>query len=372
MRCGLCRALCPTWEYVGWETGSPRGRMQIVKALLDEKIKANDYIMDRLYKCTGCGYCLWKCPPGVNTVDTIMAAREYLVSEGYYPKIIDSLENSIQEKGSIYDLSKETRNDWIEYTGVEDAVKIKNEADLVYFVGCVTSQSGRVMNVAAATSLIFNELNLDWTILKDEQCCGYPLLLSGKREYLSNLAKKNVEAIKNIGAKKVVTTCPGCYRTLNFEYPRILGEMPFKTYHVSQLLNDMHSEVKKKYKEDLNMVVTYHDPCDLGRLSQIYEAPRTILNNIPGIKLIELPKNRSLAQCCGGGGMLKATNPDIASKLAEKKVEDAKLIGAEAIVSACASCKQNIQDTIFDLNEEDIQTLDLTEIVAKAMGLEIL
>ena len=371
MRCGFCRALCPLWEFIGWETGSPRGRMQIIKALLEGRIEANDYVMDRIYKCTNCGYCLWRCPPGVNTVEAIMAARAYLVEKGHYPKVIDKVDAHIRENSSIYKLPKETRAEWIEYTGVEDVVKLKRKADLVYFVGCVTSLSGRVMDVAGAASLILDRLDRDWTILgNDEWCCGYPLILSGKREFVRSLAEHNVEMIRRVGAKTVVTTCPGCYRTLAYEYPHLVGDLRFEVYHASQLFRKMLGQVKARFKNDMNMVVTYHDPCDLGRLSEVYDAPRIVLSSIPGIKLAELPKNRSLTRCCGGGGMLKATNPDIALKLAVEKVEEAHAVGAEAIISACASCKQNIQDGIVK-HEDTIQMLDLTEIVAKAMDLEL-
>jgi len=227
------------------------------------------------------------------------------------------------------------------------------------------------MNIAGATSQILSNLGLDWTILGNgEWCCGYPLILSGKREYVANLAEHNVEMIRRVGAKAVVTTCPGCYRTLSHYYPLLVGHLGFEVYHVSQLFQKMLENVKAKFKSDVNMVVTYHDPCDLGRLSEVYNAPRIVLSSIPGIKLVELPKNRALTYCCGGGGMLKATNPDIALKLAVKKVEEAHTVNAEAIISACASCKQNIQDGI-DESGDTLQLLDLTEVVARAMGIEL-
>ena len=103
-----------------------------------------------------------------------------------------------------------------------------------------------------------------------------------------------------------------------YDYPKLIGGLDFEVYHVSQLLQKMLGKIKTLFRNDVNMIVTYHDPCDLGRLSEIYNAPRIVLSSIPGIKLIELPKSRSLTRCCGGGGMLKATNSDIALKLAKK------------------------------------------------------
>lgn len=371
MRCGFCRPLCPSWELIGWETGSPRGRMQVIKAILDGEVGVDDYVVDRIYQCALCGYCMWRCPAGVKTTDAIKAARAYLVDKGRYPDVVERISRNVERNHSIYELPAEARADWAHYLGVEDIVKMRRAADVVYFVGCVPALSSRSMGLAAATSMILDALGRNWTVMgEDEWCCGNPLLLSGKTDSAKALAVHNVQAVRKLGAKAVVTSCAGCYRTFAQEYPRLVGRLGFEVCHISQLLEGVLGSLRPKLKSRLDMTVAYHDPCEMGRLLGVYEPPRAVLSSIPGVKLVELPKNRQLTRCCGGGGILKATNPEMSLKLAVRKVEEAQGVGAEALVSTCPACRMNIMDGIAESGSE-VQMLDLTEVVVRAMGLTI-
>jgi len=370
MRCGFCVALCPVEEYMGFESNSPRGRMQTIKALIDGEIKVNEYTMNRIYNCSLCGYCSWRCPPGVKTVDAIKAARAYFVDSRCYPEVVDTLDKFIKQNYHIYDLPKEARTEWIDYMDLKDVVKIKDKADIIYFVGCVSSLSGRAMGIAAATSQILEKLGLDWTILgEEERCCGTPLLLSGKIEFAKDLARHNVEAIRRRGAKTVITPCAGCFRVFTQDYPQLVGELGFEVYHTSQLLDKMLDQVKAAFKNEMKMTAVYHDPCEIGRLAGLYDPPRRVIKAIPGLNIVELAKSRELTVCCGGGGALKAVFPDIALKLALKKLDEAQSVGANMIVSGCPSCKVNISDATSEM-ENPVQALDISEIIAKAMGFE--
>lgn len=371
MRCGFCVALCPVEEYMGFESNSPRGRMQTIKAVIDGEIEVSDYIMNRIYNCSLCGYCLWRCPPGVKTVDAIKAARVYLVDNRCYPEVVDTLDRSIRKNYHIYDLPKEARTEWIEYMDAGDIVKARKKADIVYFVGCVASLSGRAMGIAAATSQILNKLGLNWTILGgDEKCCGTPLLLSGKIDFVKDLAGHNVEAIHKREAKTVITSCAGCFRIFTQDYPQLIGELGFEVYHTSQLLDKMLDRVKGAFKNNIEMTAIYHDPCEISRLAGLYDPPRRVLRVIPGLNTVELPKTRELTRCCGGGGVLKAVFPDTALKLALKKLDEVQSVGANTVISGCPSCKLNISDAVVERGSP-IQVLDISEIVARALGFEI-
>jgi len=367
MRCGFCVALCPVEEYMGFESNTPRGRMQTIKALIEGEVKVNEYLMNRIFNCSLCGYCLWRCPPGVRTVDAIKAARAYFIQHRCYPKAIDALDMFVRENRHIYDLPKEARTEWIGYMDVKEIVKVKERADIVYFVGCVSSLSGRAMGIAAATSEILNRLDFDWTILgEDEWCCGAPLLLSGKGEAARELAEHNVDAIRRRGAATVLTPCAGCYRVFTQDYPQLVGELGFKVYHTSQLLDSVLDQVRTAFKKQVKGKAIYHDPCEIGRLGGLYDQPRRVLKTIPGLTLLELPKTRELTRCCGGGGVLKAVFPDIALKLALKKLGEVQAVGADTIISGCPSCKLNISDAVAE-GEASIQVLDISEIIAEAM-----
>jgi len=346
--------------------------MQVIKALLDGEAQANEYVADRMYKCALCGYCLWRCPSGVKTTDAIRAARDHLVRRGYHPRIIDEIDGRIGESHNLYGLSKEDRTQWIALTGLDDLVKTGRAAEILFFPGCVTSFSSRAMGVAAATSQILYALGVNWTILGDEEwCCGNPLLLAGKPGTVKRVAEHNVSAIHRLGAKMVVTSCAGCYRTFTQDYPRIIGDLGFQVYHVSQMLENVLNQDRLRFSRDLDVTVAYHDPCELGRHAGVYEPPRRILREIPGIRLVELLNNRFLTRCCGGGGILKATNPEMALNLAQKKLEEAHCVKAEIIASACPSCKLNLSDAVA-ASEDPTQMLDITEIVAWAMNLKIM
>ena len=367
MRCGLCRGLCPLWGFVGWESGSPRGRMQIVKALIEGNLEPNEYVMDRLYKCALCGYCLWRCPPGVRTTDVIKAARAHLVHLGIYPKEIDTIEENLKEQHNIYGLPAESRTEWVELMDISD-IPIGEKADIVYFPGCLSSYSGRAMNIAYSTALILNSLGLNWTLMGEEEwCCGNPLQLSGKIDLMEEIVNHNVEVIHSLEAKVLVTSCAGCYRTFIQDYPHYAKKLGFEVRHISQVISENLDKIKLNYS-DKPQIVTYHDPCELGRHVGLYDAPRNILKAIPTLQFVELPAKRELTKCCGGGGVLKMTNPELAIKLASEKVEEAYSVNAEILSTCCPACVLNITEGA-STSRKDIKILDVVEIVAQAMGL---
>lgn len=371
MRCGFCRALCPTWGEIGWETGSPRGRMLALKEILDDVLEPSPFTSDRIFDCTLCGYCTWRCPPGVKTVDIIKSARAFLVEKDCYPRILDEVESSLRSEHNVYGLSAEGRLDWVDYLDVRDIVPTGGSAKVLYFVGCVTSYSGRAMSLAAATSKILNELGIDWTTLGNEEwCCGDPLLLAGKTGLAKELVIHNMDIIHDTGAELLVTACPGCYRTFVNEYPELVGDLGFEVMHISQFFEKLMNEGKLDFDKKPSKAAAYHDPCELGRLSEVYEPPRKLLNEIPGINLLELAKSRELTQCCGAGGALKITNPKLSLRLALKKLEECRSSGADIIISSCPTCKLNISDAVVETGK-DIKVLDLVEVVAEALGLEI-
>lgn len=371
MRCGFCRALCPTWEEIGWETGSPRGRMLVLKGVLDGSLKPNSYVSERIFDCTLCGYCTWRCPPGVKTVDILKSARALLDEKGCYPQVLNEVSSSIKGEHNVYGLPAEGRADWIDYVGMRDEFPTGGSAKVLYFVGCVTSYSGRAMSLARATSKILNEAGVDWTTLGNQEwCCGDPLLLSGRKSQARELVSHNVKAIRDTGAELVVTPCPGCYRTFVSEYPEFVGELGFRVLHISQFFEQLMNEGRLNLKNKTSEAVVYHDPCELGRLSNLYEPPRNVLRKIPGLKLLELGKSKELTRCCGAGGALKITNPELSLRLASKKLEECRSTGADLIVSSCPTCKLNILDAVMEAGS-NLRVLDVVEVVAAALGIEL-
>jgi len=373
MRCGFCRVQCPTWSFLGWDSGAPRGRMQMAKALMDKKVELSDYIIQRFFECAQCGYCLWRCPAGVKTVDVIRAVRSYILEEKRTPENVETLLSNVRRHHNLYGLPHEIRTEWLSYPwiGLDGKVDVgKKGAEILYFVGCICSYSGAKNITAKATALILNGLKADWTILGgDEWCCGDPCLLVGEFDQAKVLAEHNVKEIERLGVEKVVTSCAGCYRTIREEYPALVGrELGFEVYHISQYLDKMLREGKLIFSKNLNSVLTYHDPCELGRLGKVFEEPRHVLASVPGVTLKELPKNRNLSRCCGGGGALKIADINLSTKVGVKRVDEAQSTGVDAIVSGCPACELQLTE-LSKKEGYGLGVMNIAEVVAKAMGL---
>jgi heterodisulfide reductase subunit D len=170
----------------------------------------------------------------------------------------------------------------------------------------------------------------------------------------------NLEKVKEKGAKAVVFTCPSCYHTWK---ERVHTEI--EIFHVTQFIEKLIDEGKIRFKGS-HIKVTYHDPCDLGRASGVYDAPRHILKAIPGVALVELEKNREQCRCCGGGGDLEIVNPDTSASLAQAKIEEIRATGAEVAISACQQCLRTILSTARK-KKVPMVAMDITEFVLKNM-----
>jgi len=369
MRCGFCRALCPTFDFVGWEVGSPRGRMQLVKRALERDEGLSDYALDKFYKCATCGYCLWRCPPGVRTVEVIKEVRSHALEQNKSPPNVGQMIGSTLKERNVYGRPPKERLDWVGFFGLEDIVKANRKgAEALYFPGCLASLSPKAMNTAQTTALILNEAGINWTTIgEDEWCCGNPLMAAGNIAAARSHAEHNLAKIADLGVKTVITTCAGCYRVFAKEYPTMIGELGFKLYHTSQWLDEALKKGTIKFKSGITSKMAYHDPCELGRLGGVFEPPRQVLRGVSGVTLKELPKNRFLSRCCGAGGILKLTNPDIALKLSQRRLDEVRSVEADTMVSACPACEVHL----LEGSQQGYQTriMDVVEVAATAMGL---
>jgi heterodisulfide reductase subunit D len=253
-------------------------------------------------------------------------------------------------------------------------VKLPDKAETVYYAGCTSSY--RQKELAKATVEVFQKVGLDFTIMKDEWCCSSPLLRTGQWETswvsAKDVAQHNVNEAVKLGAKQIVTTCAGCYRAWKKdyleEYEDVLNaKHGFEVVHTTQLLERLLKEGKVKPTKEVKMRVTFHDPCHLGRHMGVYDAPRTILQAIPGIELVEMPRNRENAWCCGSGGGVKSGYPDWALEIAGERVKEAEALGVDAIVSACPFCERNLADAISKYGSK-LKTYDVIELLNQSLG----
>lgn len=378
-RCGECAIYCPTGgEIEEKESRTPRGKIQSVKRIVktqrnpirrrlvsNEKMeKMLSDLADSVYECSICGMCGEACPLSLRTIEMWESMRESLVASGLGPlKQHEALIKSIENYDNPWMQPRTQRDRWARTAkNMLDARKVP--IDLLYYVGCTASYDPEVNIVAKNLADILSATGMTvGTLGKDEKCCGSTLLRLGEVEKARALAKQNVELFKKTKAKRIVTTCAGCYKTLFQDYPRLTGEK-LPVVHVTQLLVELIEQGKIGLKEtDKKELVTYHDPCHLGRHTKMYDWPRKLLNLIPGITLVEMERTRERSRCCGAGGGLKTLNQELAFKIAEKRIEDAEATGASILVTSCPFCKQTLVEGARRRGDK-IKVLDITELVS--------
>ena len=362
-RCGFCLPSCPIYLGKGVESASPRGRNAITRAVIEGRLQWCEEIEKSIFSCLGCGACTANCFPALKTRDIVFRDRECLVGQGLYPKIADRLAQYILEEGNISNEDNEERAEWQELIkGIPEHYFEKDRAEVVYFVGCVASFFPLAQKIPASMATVMEKAGVDFTILGGEEwCCGYPLVGAGMPEKMEALIEHNVEAVRGVGAKKIVFTCPSCYHTWKHFYPEV-GEY----LSVSEFLVGLINEGKIRFNP-LNIKVTYHDPCDLGRNSGVYEAPREVLKAIPALELVELEKNRQFTTCCGGGGNLEMVDPELSGRVADMKIGEIRATGADMVVSSCQQCLRTIAGRARR-KKIDLIVKDITELVAEAIA----
>lgn len=315
--------------------------------------------------CSVCGRCSAFCPLGIDTHSLIISMRRYFIeflgNSHCAVEFLSNLHDMINKYKNVFGIDNNLRGDWALYTGAD--VQIKSNAETVYFVGCVSSFQGRAQDIAYSITVLLNRFGEDWTLLQDEWCCGHPVVVSGGENKAREIVKHNVELIESIGAKKVVTGCPGCYLALKYEWPKLLNrELGFKVIHITELIDEYLRNNKIKISK-INAKLTYHDPCELGRLGGILEQPRRILRYLTD-ELVEPDDYGKRGVCCGSGGMLKAVNPSLTENLAIKRFKKLKDTGAKLIVSACPTCIQAFEQAKRKIGD-DVQIIDIAELVSE-------
>lgn len=357
MRCGFCLALCPTEKYMGFESNSPRGRMQTIKALIDGKIRVNNYVMDRLYNCSLCGYCLWRCPPGVKTVDAIEATRAYFVENNCIPQKHREFADRIEKCGNPYGEHPEKRLAWKPVS-----LDLPRKSRVLYFVGCTSSF--RLPEIARSTVRLLRSAKIDFTMIPQEICCGSIMLRTGMRAVAKKIAERNLKMIEEVGARTVVFSCPGCYETFVKDYPYLLEKhLDYDFKHISEYLVEIDD---LRFSKPVDATVTYHDPCHLGRHLGIFEAPREFVNRIPGLRLVEMQRSKMTAFCCGAGGGVRGAFSDISVEIAKERVQESCATEATVISSACPFCQRNLRDAVTQLGKQ-IKVHDIVELAAMSI-----
>jgi Fe-S oxidoreductase/FAD/FMN-containing dehydrogenase len=370
VQCGYCMNYCPT--RLGWLSSTPRGRILATRELFLKGSYPSSFSAEytnRLFQCTMCGRCGVDCNTDIKTRAMWLGVRQQLAKKGLVPDSLKDLVKLVDEHHNIAGRPNEQRSNWLSRVKLPYDLKGKRTAPVVYFVGCVASFFPMVQPSARAFVQILHKAGVDFTIAGGEEwCCGFPLMVAGDSESSRNLIQHNLERMKDIGAQTIVMTCPGCYQVWKKEYQEIIEvRHPFTVLHATEFMARLF-EQKKLMAGELDMKVTYHDPCDLGRNAGLYDEPRYILGKIPGLEMVELENNREYCTCCGSGGDLLASNKDMALAIARRKLAEIQATGAEAAVTACPSCIRAIS-IVKTAEKQKLDILDITEVVLKSFTL---
>jgi glycolate oxidase len=364
--CGFCRAGCPTYAQTGLESMNARGRVLLAFNLMSGHLKPTPEMAERLYQCTTCLNCKYTCPSRVEVSDVVQAARKRVVESGLLPEVFQASARSMAKFGNPFGEPREKRTD-VFPSGFKAGRK---GADVLLFGGCVASYQD--VNLIPNLMAVLDKAGISYSSLgREEDCCGYLSYLVGSEGDFQACVDANTKKFREMGVKEIVTSCPGCFRTLSKLYPAFGGNADLKVHHVVTYLEQLISQGKLSLKGNGRMKVAYHDPCDLGRHMQVFEEPRNILKKVPGVELLEFKMNRLMAKCCGSGGGVKGFDNPLSQDIAYNRVLQALEVGADTIVSACPSCKSNLTQGAARVRKEKkgkIKVKDITEVVASALS----
>jgi Fe-S oxidoreductase len=377
-RCGYCKFPtnwmdvnnCPAYARFRMETYSCGGRLWLTRAWLEGEIEWSDHLADILYSCTACKNCEVKCPLSFNIdiLNMMVAAKGAMVERGEIPSPVKEFLENIQRQGNPYGTSREKRGEWMEWTGIEEY----QGQEFLYYVGCVGSYDTRGQETARILGKVLQKAGVSFGVLgNDENCDGNEVKNLGEETLFEMLAEENVAQFRGLGVQKVVTLSPHSYNAIKNDYPGFNGD--FDVLHHTQLLQGLIRSGGLDVSGGYNATVTYHDPCFLGRWNEEYDAPRAVLRAIPGVRLIEMARNRNGALCCGGGGGnfyidLLGGSED---SPARRRVREACETGASVLAVACPNCLTMLEDAVKAEGLEDrLVVKDVAEIVGEACGIQ--
>lgn len=413
--CGRCQTHCPTyitgkplthkgvnqdlkhwlWDNEQWveEGYGPNHVKEPLPEIVGSALSA-----ETVWACTSCGWCEQACPVFIENVPRLIDMRRYQVQvKAEFPPEIQRVFEGIERQGNPWGLGQDRRDEWAEDLALPTWGDDGGPYEYLFFVGCAGSYDDKQKKVSRALVKILREAGVSFaTLSKQEMCNGDSARRMGNEYLFQTMAKTNVESWNSMGVKAVITQCPHCFNTIKNEYPEFGGE--YRVINHTQLINELLKEKRIRLSAVMNSKLTYHDPCYLGRHNGVYDAPREVLNSIPGLEVVEMQRSKREGFCCGAGGgrmwmeehigtrinhnrlneaalTLKHAEdpntpyPNAADKKKPGQVGDYKEKGGSGIVAvACPFCSTMLSDAVNDTGrEENIKIKDITELVADAL-----
>jgi Fe-S oxidoreductase len=381
--CGRCQDACPASS-----TDKPLSPKRIVQALrqdMDEmggvrapwkakKIggketgrKMGDGVAgDALWSCTTCMACIAVCPVFVSPLDKIVELRRdrVLMKSGFFPEV-GSLFRDTETFGDTFGKGKAYREDWALGKNL-NVLTASGATKTLFWVGCQGAFHDRTKAVAAAFADLLVRFDPEFAILgKGELCCGDPVRRLGNEYMFQKLARQNIDCLKRLNFEKIVTYCPHCYNVLKNEYPAFGGV--FEVIHYTELIAAWVQQGLLTPERGTSIRVAYHDPCYLSRGNGIVDAPRRVLNALPGIEQCVLRNSGAETFCCGGGGGSMWMRETGGKKINERRVRELSDASPDLIATSCPYCLIMLEDGLKSLGLETLACKDIAEIVRDAV-----
>ncbi|OLC39093.1 MAG: hypothetical protein AUH81_02185 [Candidatus Rokubacteria bacterium 13_1_40CM_4_69_5] len=368
VECGRCQAVCPAYM-----AGTPLSPKQIIVKLkrhlhgeLPGPIHGQLIKAEELWACTTCMACVQECPAFIDIVDTIIDLRRYLaLSEGALPSTAPQSLQNIQRAGNPWGLPAGERLAWAHGLDVP-RMEPGKEVEYLYWVGCSASYDKRNQSIGRSVVRILKAAGVSFGVMAEERCHGEVARRLGEEYLYQTVQQENVEALGRYRFRKVITHCPHCFNTIKNEFPQFGGT--YEVVHHSVLINELLAAGRIKPKKAIDATLAFHDSCYLGRYNGIMEAPRAVARALPGLRVVEMPRNRERGLCCGGGGGHMWMEVKSRKRVNIIRVEEALETEATMVGTACPFCL-----AMIDLGrkvkgaEERLQVKDVSELVAESL-----
>ncbi len=371
---------CPIYKKFKFFTYSLGGMAQLARAVYEGRIDLSELLADVVFKCTSCGACAEMCAEN-DFRDRMGLQHEFrarCIEAGQVPMEHMIVIEGLKKDDNMMQKSKQDRGKWAEGLDLKNVTKEK--ADIYFHAGCRYAFDEELWPVVRSAVNLLKKADVDvGTAGESETCCGGRAYEIGYQGEFTKYAENNIELLKTAGIKTVVTPCSDGYYAFKVLYDMTGNKGDFEVFHITEYLAKLIKEGRLKLTKSLPLTVTFHDPCHLGRKvgqwtsqkgeaqgDKIYQAPRDILNSIPGLNFVEMRRIKENGWCCGAGGGVIDAYSDFALWAATERIDEAKATGAETLVTACPWCTRNFRDAIKE-NKKEIKVSNIIELVEKAV-----
>jgi Fe-S oxidoreductase len=400
--CGRCQSVCPAWN-----TDKPLSPKLLIMGLRDNMFASSERLLskkaggsgngsgngdgdagagggeepqtlvpftidpDVLWSCTTCGSCVEQCPVDIEHIDAIVDMRRYeVLMESRFPAEAGLMLRNIENQGDPWGLGQAKRTEWTDVLDFEIPVvtdTVPDDVEYLYWVGCAGALDERARKGVQATARMLHRAGVTFAILgPKESCTGDPARRLGNEYLYQEQGRANVATLNEVGARKVIASCPHCFNAIKNEYPALGGD--FEVIHHAQLLDHLVSSGRLVPGGGYRGTVTYHDPCYLGRHNRVFDEPRTVIDAIPGATQVEMKRCRERGFCCGAGGARMWLEESIGTRVNMDRTAEAIGTGADVVSTACPYCMIMLDDAVrANAKEDEVRVLDLSQLVEESL-----